>query len=169
MPCGDSCYTFARGTFSIQTTFCGSNGTSGYTGDGNFALNATFNNPFSIAFDPSTGSLVICDTGSLIAGSFSFALCLTSVAFFCTSCPGNHALRSVNRSSLLVSTIAGNGTAGYNCNNNCVPTTTLLRGPRGIAFDGLGTMYISGASAVSGISGSVASVTRDVMPLDDSV
>ena len=57
----------------------------------------------------------------------------------------NHAIRVVDRVTRIISTLMGNGTAGHNCIDACIPTTTLLRGPRGIAFDGLGTIYISGA------------------------
>jgi gliding motility-associated-like protein len=75
-------------TISAQllTTIAG-NGTAGFSGDGGTALNARFNLPVGMCFDPS-GNMYIADYG-------------------------NQRVRKVDAQTGLVSTVAGNGTTGF--------------------------------------------------------
>lgn len=70
----------------IITTIAG-NGTAGYTGDGGLATSAELNMPYGIAVDPA-GNLYIADSGANV-------------------------IRKVAWSTGKISTVAGNGTAGY--------------------------------------------------------
>ncbi len=69
----------------IINTFAG-NGIPGYTGDGGAAISAEIHNPYGVAVDGS-GNVYIADQN-------------------------NNRIRKVNASGI-ISTIAGNGTAGY--------------------------------------------------------
>lgn len=73
-------------TSGIITTFAG-NGTAGYTGDGGPATSAELNGPSWLALD-SSGNLLICDTA-------------------------NNVIREITMASGTITTVAGNGTAGY--------------------------------------------------------
>ena len=68
------------------TTVAG-NGSGGYSGDGGPATAAELDDPAGVAVD-SAGDLFIADTG-------------------------NNAIREVNLSTGVITTVAGNGTAGY--------------------------------------------------------
>jgi streptogramin lyase len=74
----------------IITTFAGTSGHHGYTGDNGPSTSATFNSPNGISFDPN-GNLYIADTG-------------------------NHAIRMVATNGT-ISTVAGTGSAGYSGDN----------------------------------------------------
>ncbi len=101
----------------IISTFAGTN-VIGYGGDNGPATAATFNLPHAVAIDKS-GNVYIADAG-------------------------NNVIRKVNTSGI-VSTIAGNGAAGYS--GDGVPaTTTSLNSPYGIAFDTSGNVYIADLS-----------------------
>ena len=73
-------------TTGIITTIAG-NGTGGYSGDGGIATNATLYHPFGVAVD-SNGNIYIADHN-------------------------NNRIRKVNSTTGIITTIAGNGTAGY--------------------------------------------------------
>ncbi|HXD92707.1 MAG TPA: T9SS type A sorting domain-containing protein [Bacteroidia bacterium] len=103
-----------NGKAQIITTICG-NGIQGHTGDGGQASSAELNNPMDIVFD-AVGNLYIAD---------------------------NNCIRKVNTNGV-ISTIAGNGTAGYTGDGGQA-TASELNDPRGIAFNGAGNLYISDA------------------------
>lgn len=99
-------------------TFAG-NGTQagGYSGDGGAATSATLNGPAAILFD-SSGNLYIADAD-------------------------NNRVRQVN-SSGVISTIAGNGTAGFaGDGQSATASGTELNKPSGLALDGSGNLYIA--------------------------
>ena len=75
-------------TSGIITIYAGDpQGNCGYSGDGGPATAATFTNPYWLSFD-AAGDLLIADLG-------------------------NNAIRSINPKTGIITTVAGNGTAGY--------------------------------------------------------
>jgi large repetitive protein len=99
-------------------TICNTNGVPSYSGDGGLAVNATLNNPRSIAID-GAGNLYIADSA-------------------------NNVIRKITASSGYISTIAGNGTAGYNGDGSA--TTVELNSPYGVTADASGNVYIADTS-----------------------
>ena len=96
------------------TTVAGT-GMTGYSGDGAAATNAQLTNPEGLAVD-FAGNLYIADSG-------------------------NNAVRKVS-SSGLISTVAGNGFAGYSGDGG--PAIQAMVGnPFGVAVDAVGNLYIS--------------------------
>lgn len=100
------------GSTGIITTVAG-NGVPGFTGDLGPATSASLNTPTGIAFD-SSGNLYISDTG-------------------------NHRIRRVTLG--LISTVAGNGVAGYSGEGLAV--TVSLNGPTGLSVDPSNNVYIA--------------------------
>ena len=101
----------------IITTIAG-NGTSGFSGDGGIATNATLDYPLGVAADAS-GNIYIGDRN-------------------------NNRIRKVTASTGIISTIAGNGSQGYN--NDGIPATNAkLNYPVGVAVDLFGNVYIGDA------------------------
>jgi prepilin-type N-terminal cleavage/methylation domain-containing protein len=98
----------------IITTVAG-NGTEGYSGDGGPATSAELNNPTKSAVD-SSGNLYIADYG-------------------------NQRVRMVTASTGIITTVAGNGTAGYSGDGGAA-TSAELWGPYGVAVDSSGNLYI---------------------------
>ncbi len=99
------------------TTLAG-NGLAGYTGDGGAAANAQLTTPVALATDAG-GNVYIADKG-------------------------NNAVRVVN-SSGIISTVAGNGLAGYSGDGG--PAVSAMVGnPTGVAVDASGNLYISDGS-----------------------
>jgi sugar lactone lactonase YvrE len=103
-------------TTYIITTIAGNNSLgAGYSGDGGFATTAALNNPYGVAID-NMGNLYIADNG-------------------------NNRIRFVNTSGI-ISTIVGNGTAGYSGDGG-LATAAEINGPTNIAFDASGNLYIA--------------------------
>jgi sugar lactone lactonase YvrE len=98
----------------ILTTVAG-NGTAGYNGDDIAADCAELNCPFGVAVD-SAGNLYIADER-------------------------NQRIRKVDASGI-ITTVAGNGTAGYN-GDNIAATRAELNYPAGVAVDSAGNLYIA--------------------------
>ena len=99
------------GTIGI---FAGS-ATAGYVGDGGPAVDALFNGPSGLAFDPA-GNLYVADTG-------------------------NQRIRKIATNGT-VSSVAGSGEQGYT--NDTGPAIYAdLNGPEGVAADSAGNLYIA--------------------------
>jgi len=98
----------------VITTVAG-NGTAGYTGDKGQAASAELNNPIGLALD-SSGNLYIADSA-------------------------NNVIRMVT-SSGIITTFAGNNTAGYS-GDKALATGAQLFNPVGVAADAAGNVYIA--------------------------
>jgi uncharacterized protein (TIGR03437 family) len=89
--------------------------TGGYNGDNMSATTAALNSPFRVAVD-GQGNIYIADAE-------------------------NQRVRKVNTSGV-ITTVAGNGTAGYNGDNISAPTAELFD-PEGVAVDAAGDLFIA--------------------------
>jgi streptogramin lyase len=96
------------------TTMAGT-GTSGYSGDGGQATEATLNGPNGVSID-TLGDIYIADSS-------------------------NHVIRKVTVSTGLITTVAGTGTSGYGGDGE-EATSANLRGPYHITVETPGTFYI---------------------------
>lgn len=103
-------------------------GLAGYNGDNIAAASAQLNRPKGVAVDP-VGNLYICDTS-------------------------NQRVRKI--SGGLITTVAGNGTAGFSGDNGPAANAQLYN-PYGIALDGSGNLYVtdSGNNRVRKISNGI--------------
>jgi len=175
-------------TSGIITTVAG-NGLEGYSGDGGPATSAQIFNPAGVAVD-SFGNLFIADTrenrirmvntsgiistvaGNGAVGSGGDGGPATSAQLYhpagiavdgsgnlYIADSNNQRIRKVNASGI-ITTIAGNGVVGYNCNNG-VATSLGLHDPTGVAVDGSGNLYIadSGNQCVRKVNSSGAMTT----------
>jgi sugar lactone lactonase YvrE len=99
----------------IISTIAG-NGDPSYTGDNGPADLATLDTPSGITID-GAGNLYIADTG-------------------------NNAVRKITAATGIITTVAGNGTAGYN--GDSLPATAAeLNAPLGVTLDNGGNLYIA--------------------------
>ncbi|GAA3834866.1 hypothetical protein GCM10022403_079560 [Streptomyces coacervatus] len=99
-----------------QITTVAGNGTAGFNGDNQPAVNAQLNSLHGVAVD-SGGNLYIADLG-------------------------NHRVRRVDATTRQISTVAGNGTAGFNGDNQPA-VNAQLNSPIGVAVDSGGNLYIA--------------------------
>ncbi|HEV2032707.1 MAG TPA: hypothetical protein VGU71_00665, partial [Candidatus Dormibacteraeota bacterium] len=99
----------------VITTITG-NGIAGFLGDNGPAAGAEINYARGVAIDAG-GKVYIADTG-------------------------NQRVRVVDRIANTINTFAGTGTAGYS-GDAVAPNTAMLNGPRGLAFDSAGNLFIS--------------------------
>ena len=108
------------------------NGTRGYMGDGGLGTSAEVNQPTGAALD-AAGNLFFSDSG-------------------------NNVVREINAATGIITTIAGNGTAGFSGDGGS-PTAAMLNNPKGLNFDSAtGNLYIVDSSnfrvrVVSGLGG----------------
>jgi uncharacterized protein (TIGR03437 family) len=98
----------------IITTVAG-NGGPGFAGDGGLATSASLNSPSGLAVDAS-GNLYIADYG-------------------------NNRIRKVSATGV-ITTFAGNGNKGF-AGDGAAATSAALNGPRGVAVDVSGNLYIA--------------------------
>src|SRR6202043_538786 len=99
----------------VITTVAG-NGTAGFAGDGGAATSAQLKGPTGIAVD-STGNLYIADQA-------------------------NNRVRKVAAATGVITTVAGNGTAGFS-GDGAAATSAELYSPTDLTFDSTGNLYIS--------------------------
>jgi uncharacterized protein (TIGR03437 family) len=109
------CWTNALGQQYVISTIAG-NGSPGFSGDGGAGTSAQVNLPGGIAVD-SSSNLYIADGG-------------------------NHRVRKLSNG--IMTTVAGNGTAGY-AGDNGAATSAQLNDPVGVAVDSSGNLYIADA------------------------
>jgi DNA-binding beta-propeller fold protein YncE len=100
----------------IITTIAGTPGSRGFSGDGGPAEKAQFNQPHSIALDPS-GNLYVCD---LL----------------------NNRVRRVDAKTGLITTFAGNGEKGRTPDEGPL-TGTPIEGPRSLEITRAGKIYLA--------------------------
>jgi trimeric autotransporter adhesin len=101
-------------TSGIITTVIGI-GSAGFSGDGGLATSAAINQPGSVAFD-NVGNIYFADEY-------------------------NQRVRKVNASTGIITTVVGNGTAGY-AGDGSLATSAELNYLEGICVDGVGNIYI---------------------------
>ena len=152
----------------IISTVAGT-GTGGYSGDGGPATNAALNNPSGVTIDAS-GNLFIADQSnrrirkmdtngiiSTVAGNGTFGYTgeggpATNASMYgpyrvAVDRPGNVffvdslRIRKVDTNGILM-TVAGNGANGYSGDGGTA-TNASLNGPRGVAVDGYGNLFIA--------------------------
>lgn len=99
----------------IISTVAG-NGSAAYAGDGGQATASSLKTPNGLTFDPA-GNLYIADTG-------------------------NNAVRRVNITTGIITTVAGNGTAAYSGDGGVAETATL-NSPWGVTYTNSGVLYIA--------------------------
>ncbi len=103
-----------------RTTVAGwNNGTKGYSGDNGAATSALLSGPAGIALDRA-GNLYIADQG-------------------------NNCIRKVDTYTGIITTVAGNGVAGYSGDNGAA-TAANLNLPGGVAVDSAGNIFIADSS-----------------------
>ena len=154
----------------IITTFAGT-GIAGFSGDGGLARNAMLNYPTEIVFDAS-GNMIIADGGNHRIRRIDTTGIVTTIAGIGTagysgdfgpavlaqlntpwgltfdasgSLLFTDALNAVVRkvdSSGTISTVAGNGTTGYN-GDGIAATSAEMNVPRGVVVDSSGNIYIA--------------------------
>ena len=100
----------------IISTIAGT-GRAGYSGDGGPGADAQLRQPHSAALDPDGRSLLICDVG-------------------------NHRVRRVNLTTGVIDTYAGNGERRATRDGARVGEVAL-NGPRAMAFDSMGNLYLA--------------------------
>jgi uncharacterized protein (TIGR03437 family) len=166
-----NCVIRSIDTYGIIHTVAG-NGACTYFGDGNPALQASFDGPSGMAYD-SAGELIIADTFNnrlrvIFADGTVATLAGTGRAGFSGdggsslkaqvnqpvgvrvyngaiyfSDYGNHRIRKIVISNTLtITTVAGNGQAGYSGDGGPA-TQAALNFPQGITFDAAGNLYIA--------------------------
>ena len=111
----NNCVREVNAATGVITTVAG-NHTAGYRGDGGQATAAELHDPTAVAVDAS-GDLFITDTA-------------------------NQVIRKVNASSGVISTVVGNGTAGF-YGDNGPATAAKLNSPTDVVMDGIGNLLIA--------------------------
>ena len=102
----------------IISTIAG-NGTAGFSGDNGPALAAQLHNPQGMAFDKE-GDLFVADMG-------------------------NSRIRKINLTTGVITTVAGNGSVGFN-GDNVVALSASLNMPTDVAFNSKGELHIADQS-----------------------
>jgi sugar lactone lactonase YvrE len=157
-------------TAGIISTVAGT-GTGGYSGDGGQATDAQLNEPNNLAFDAAGNLYITEDGNSVVRMVNSSGIISTvagnasivspsgdggpatqaalfspgGIAFDATGnlyiCDGNSAVRKVDHSTGIITTVAGNFSAGYSGDGGAA-TAAQISFPAGVTFDPAGNMYI---------------------------
>ena len=106
--------TIATGAIT-RVAGSGPSGGSGFSGDGGLATSAQLNTPYGVVVG-ANGDIIIADTF-------------------------NNRVRKVTAATGVITTVAGNGTAGYN-GDNILGTAAEVNQPKGVAVDVNGDIYI---------------------------
>ena len=163
--------------------FAANSATAGFSGDGGAAIHAKINNPTAVTID-SSGNIYIADAGNnrirkisksgiittivgnglggysgdggaAVLGEISnpIGLKVDAVGNLYIADKGNNRVRKVSTLGI-ISTVAGNGTAGYSGDGG-LATSAELRNPTGIVLDTIGNMYVAdaGNNCIRKISG----------------
>lgn len=117
----------------IITTVAG-DGTQGFSGDNGIATSAKLDSPQDVALDAS-GNLYIADLY-------------------------NNRVRMVNKATGIISTVAGDGTYGFNGNNG-IATSAQLSNPWSVTLDASGNFYIAdgGSSRIRKVNTATGIIT----------
>ncbi|MDD2815965.1 MAG: SMP-30/gluconolactonase/LRE family protein [Thiotrichaceae bacterium] len=132
-------------------------GSTGYSGDGSAAINATLYYPNGAAAD-SAGNVYIADpynyslrkidksTGNIstIASGYSLGVAVDSFDNVYLADSAGNRIRKIDNTGN-ISTIAGTGTSGYSGNAG-LATNATLNYPNGVAVDSNGNVYIADTS-----------------------
>lgn len=102
---------------SGQLSFWGGNGEISFSGDGGHVLQASFNAPNDLKLDVSHNAVLIADSN-------------------------NHRIRKVDLRTMVVTTIAGNGTSTLSGDSGPA-TEGSLNNPQGLAVDRLGNVLVA--------------------------
>jgi subtilase family serine protease len=105
------------------TMFAGASALGGFSGDGGAAASAGLNAPVAVAVD-SNGNVYIADQA-------------------------NHRIRKVNATTGVITTVAGNGSAGFSGDGGPA-TSATLNTPVGVGIDSTGNIYIADQSDPAG-------------------
>ncbi len=108
-------FTFTLLPAQVITTIAG-NGVAGYSGDGGQATSAELYLNYGVSVDKS-GNIILCDWN-------------------------NHRVREISHSTGIISTIGGNGVAGYSGDGGQA-TVAEIHSPYSLAFDTTGNIYIN--------------------------
>ena len=173
-------------------------GFGGFNGDGKTALATTFQSPWGMTFD-SKGRMLIADEGNsrvrrigggkivttiagghigdggqaresnLNAGFFGGHIAFDPTGNLYVADTGNFRVRKISPAGV-ITTIAGNGNAGYSGDGG-LATEAMLGGPSGVAADGAGNVYIADNNVIrkvdnNGIITTFASTTANGMAVD---
>lgn len=107
-------------TAGIITTIAGTNGLGGFSGDNGLATNAKLKNPQGVTVD-TNGNVYIADAT-------------------------NHRVRKITVSTGIITTVAGNGTAG-DTGDGGTATSALIDNPLDVCTDRFGNLYIADANS----------------------
>ena len=113
-------FTINQATTPIISTIAGVAPTGSDRGDGGPAVAAKLNGPTAVAVD-SQGDLFIADSA-------------------------NNEVREIHAGTGVITTVAGNGTAGFSGDGGPA-TSARLNGPSGVAVDGQGNLFIADANS----------------------
>jgi uncharacterized protein (TIGR03437 family) len=160
-------------TKGVITTIAGAGAAPGFSGDGGPAVSAMLNNPTSVAVDAS-GNVFFVDLGNVRVRKVSSGMINTAAGNGTVRYAGdggpaqsaqlnaasevavagdgtvyiadtnNQRIRKID-SSGTISTVAGNGSAGYGGDNGAAGSAQLSF-PFGVATDGAGNLYIADTS-----------------------
>jgi sugar lactone lactonase YvrE len=178
----------------VITTIAG-NGTPEFSGDGGPAINAELNQPLGVALDGAGNVYIADADNNLIRKVDALTGTITTVAGngipgdsgddgpatsaemlfpFRVAVDGagnlyiaddNNRIRKVDAATGFITTVAGNGTAGFSGDNGPA-TAAQLNGPRGVALDAAGNLFVaeyvnSRIRRVDAITGIITTVAGD--------